>query len=92
MHSGNVLGIGSKKWGAAAIAATAALVTVAPAANASPHVSAVTAIPHPGAPVIVSMGDSFMAGTAGRWEGNSLDPFGNRNYIDRAYVNGQYEV
>ncbi|MGW9438091.1 GDSL-type esterase/lipase family protein [Streptomyces sp. NPDC055607] len=73
------------------IATGAVLGAAGSTANASPLPSVVTAIPHPGAPVIVSMGDSFMAGTAGRWSGNSLDPFGNRNWTDRAYVNGRYE-
>ncbi|MGW9436055.1 SGNH/GDSL hydrolase family protein [Streptomyces sp. NPDC055607] len=44
-----------------------------------------TAAPNRGEPTIISMGDSFIAGTAGRWLGNSNDPFGDRNKTDRAF-------
>lgn len=33
---------------------------------------------------IVSLGDSFISGEAGRWQGNSLNMFGTRNGTDRA--------
>jgi hypothetical protein len=36
---------------------------------------------------IVSLGDSFISGEAGRWSGNSLNPFHNRNGTDRAAYN-----
>jgi hypothetical protein len=39
----------------------------------------------PGEPTAaVSMGDSFIAGEAGRWDGNSSSDFGNRRGTDRA--------
>src|SRR5918995_3209766 len=51
---------------------------LAPAAQAGPG-SSTTAI--------VSLGDSFISGEAGRWNGNSLNPFYNRNRTDRAAYN-----
>jgi hypothetical protein len=33
---------------------------------------------------IVSLGDSFISGEAGRWQGNALNMFGTRNGTDRA--------
>lgn len=36
---------------------------------------------------IVSLGDSFISGEAGRWSGNSTNPFYNRNGTDRAAYN-----
>src|SRR3990172_5227350 len=33
---------------------------------------------------IVSLGDSFISGEAGRWQGNSLNMFGTRDGTDRA--------
>ncbi|MFG2606539.1 GDSL-type esterase/lipase family protein [Streptomyces sp. NPDC048514] len=41
---------------------------------------------------IVSLGDSFIAGNAGRWRGNSDDPFGDRSGTDRAAVPNGYDV
>ncbi len=40
----------------------------------------------PGSPTtaIVSLGDSFISGEAGRWNGNSLNMFGTRDGTDRA--------
>src|SRR5438093_13715370 len=40
----------------------------------------------PGSPTtaIVSLGDSFISGEAGRWNGNSLNLFGTRDGTDRA--------
>ncbi|MFG2603146.1 GDSL-type esterase/lipase family protein [Streptomyces sp. NPDC048514] len=40
---------------------------------------------------IVSMGDSFISGEAGRWAGNSLNNDGDRTLTDRAYRNGGYD-
>lgn len=39
-------------------------------------------------PAVVSIGDSYISGEAGRWKGNSLDIDGDRDGTDRAYVNG----
>jgi hypothetical protein len=55
-----------------------AALALAPAAQAGPG-SSTTAI--------VSLGDSFISGEAGRWNGNSLNPFYNRNRTDRAAYN-----
>ncbi len=59
-------------------AATAAMLAATPLAQAGPT-SPTTAI--------VSMGDSFISGEAGRWDGNSLSPFHNRYGTDRAAYN-----
>lgn len=40
--------------------------------------------PGSGPTAIVSMGDSFISGEAGRWNGNSLNIFGTRDGTDRA--------
>jgi hypothetical protein len=61
------------------VAIACALVGIlAPAAHAGPS-SPTTAS--------VSLGDSFISGEAGRWNGNSLNPFGTRNRTDRAAYN-----
>ena len=45
-----------------------------------------TTRPLTGPTAIVSMGDSFISGEAGRWEGNGLDPLFSRSGTDRAYT------
>jgi len=40
--------------------------------------------PNSGPTAIVSLGDSFISGEAGRWDGNSLNMFGTRDRTDRA--------
>ncbi|MGG8410539.1 GDSL-type esterase/lipase family protein [Streptomyces sp. 12297] len=52
--------------------------------------SAGTAAASPGAgpSAVVSMGDSYISGEAGRWKGNSLTNSGSRNGSDRAWVSG----
>lgn len=42
------------------------------------------AVPGSGQTAIVSLGDSFISGEAGRWNGNSLNMFGTRDGTDRA--------
>jgi hypothetical protein len=37
---------------------------------------------------VVTLGDSYISGEAGRWKGNSADPVGSRQGTDRAYVPG----
>lgn len=37
-------------------------------------------------PAIISLGDSYISGDAGRWDGNDLNPLGNRGGSDRAAV------
>ncbi|MFB7983499.1 GDSL-type esterase/lipase family protein [Streptomyces vinaceus] len=52
--------------------------------------SAGTAVAGPGTgpTAVVSMGDSYISGEAGRWKGNSLTNSGNRTGTDRAWVSG----
>ncbi|MFF7242159.1 GDSL-type esterase/lipase family protein [Streptomyces collinus] len=38
----------------------------------------------------ISMGDSYISGEAGRWQGNSNNWYGSREGTDRAYTNGGY--
>lgn len=63
------------KLGGLVSIACAALALLAPAAGASPG-SPTTAT--------VSLGDSFISGEGGRWNGNSLNPYGTRYGTDRA--------
>ncbi|WP_082527198.1 GDSL-type esterase/lipase family protein [Kitasatospora sp. MBT63] len=39
----------------------------------------------------VSMGDSYISGEAGRWQGNSLTTSGSRSGTDRAYTGSGYD-
>ncbi|MET3986768.1 hypothetical protein [Streptomyces sp. PvR034] len=41
-----------------------------------------------GPTAVVSMGDSYISGEAGRWKGNSLTNSGSRTGTDRAWVSG----
>ncbi len=43
-----------------------------------------SAAPGAGPPVVVSMGDSYISGEAGRWQGNSLSPAPGNDGTDRA--------
>src|SRR5918996_1112784 len=63
---------------AAVLAVAGAFALAAPMAQAGPG-SSTTAI--------VSLGDSFISGEAGRWNGNSLNPYGTRFGTDRAAYN-----
>lgn len=65
--------------GAVATTAAAILATVAPLSTAAASPTSTTT-------AIVAMGDSYISGEAGRWQGNSNNPFGSRNGTDRAYV------
>ncbi|MFK0044349.1 GDSL-type esterase/lipase family protein [Streptomyces sp. NPDC090741] len=46
------------------------------------------ASPGTGPTAVVSMGDSYISGEAGRWKGNSLTNSGDRTGTDRAWVSG----
>lgn len=72
-----------KRWGrlGGAIALTTAL--VAPLAATAPQPAA--ASPGSGPTAIVSLGDSFISGEAGRWFGNSNSSWASRRGTDRAY-------
>ncbi|MFG2835713.1 GDSL-type esterase/lipase family protein [Streptomyces zaomyceticus] len=54
----------------------------APAAHASPG---------SGPTAVVTMGDSYISGEAGRWLGNSLTNSGSRNGTDRAWTGSAYD-
>jgi hypothetical protein len=44
--------------------------------------------PASGSPAVVAMGDSYISGEAGRWQGNSIDPLPGNDGTDRACVPG----
>lgn len=46
------------------------------------------ASPGSGPTAVVSMGDSYISGEAGRWKGNSLTNTGSRDGTDRGWVSG----
>ncbi|MGW7462422.1 GDSL-type esterase/lipase family protein [Streptomyces sp. NPDC054797] len=46
------------------------------------------ASPGTGPTAVVSMGDSYISGEAGRWKGNSLTNTGSRDGTDRAWITG----
>ncbi|MFD9532622.1 GDSL-type esterase/lipase family protein [Streptomyces sp. NPDC060010] len=46
------------------------------------------ASPGNGPTAVVSLGDSYISGEAGRWKGNSLTNGGSRNGTDRAWISG----
>ncbi|MFC8273276.1 GDSL-type esterase/lipase family protein [Streptomyces sp. NPDC057271] len=49
------------------------------------------AAPGAGPTAVVSMGDSYISGEAGRWQGNSLTTTGSRNGTDRAWTGSAYD-
>ncbi|MFJ6104176.1 GDSL-type esterase/lipase family protein [Streptomyces sp. NPDC092359] len=67
-------------------AATAVMLAVGGLLSAGAGTSA--AGPGTGPTAVVSMGDSYVSGEAGRWKGNSLTDSGSRNGTDRAWVSG----
>ncbi|WP_250399269.1 GDSL-type esterase/lipase family protein [Streptomyces cellostaticus] len=77
-----------RPWRPAAAFVTAFLtVTGLLAAGAGPaHAS-----PGGGPVAVVSMGDSYISGEAGRWRGNSNTQTGSRSGTDRAYTAGRYD-
>ncbi|MFP3987364.1 GDSL-type esterase/lipase family protein [Streptomyces sp. E11-3] len=68
-----------------ALAALGTTVTGAGAGTAA-------ASPGSGPTAIVSMGDSYISGEAGRWRGNSLTNSGSRNGTDRAWTGSTYDA
>jgi lysophospholipase L1-like esterase len=40
----------------------------------------------------VSLGDSYISGEAGRWQGNSIDPLAGRDGTDRAFTGTGYDL
>ncbi|MFG3041139.1 GDSL-type esterase/lipase family protein [Streptomyces sp. NPDC048330] len=72
-----------------ALRALLALCTAAGLASVaapSAHASAGT-----GPTAVVTMGDSYISGEAGRWQGNSLTNSGSRNGTDRAWTGSGYD-
>lgn len=73
------------RWRAAALIATLALIAIP--ATASP---ALADGPGVGAPTVVTLGDSYISGEAGRWAGNTngwysaIDALGSSAYFDNA--------
>jgi hypothetical protein len=61
------------------------VVAVVAAALAIP--ASVHAGPNSPRTAIVSLGDSYISGEAGRWQGNSVNPLGDRDGTDRAAYN-----
>ncbi|WP_328911168.1 GDSL-type esterase/lipase family protein [Streptomyces sp. NBC_00234] len=57
------------------------------AAGASPAVAS----PGSGPTAVVTMGDSYISGEAGRWQGNSLTNSGSRDGTDRAWTGSGYD-
>ncbi|GAA2772106.1 GDSL-type esterase/lipase family protein [Streptomyces showdoensis] len=49
------------------------------------------AAPGTGPTAVVSMGDSYISGEGGRWQGNSLTTSGGRLGTDRAWTGGGYD-
>ena len=78
--------IGSRLWGTPARLPVLIMVVIAAALLAvwSSPADETEAGPGSGPTAIVSLGDSFISGEAGRWNGNSLNMFGTRDGTDRA--------
>ncbi|MGW5423345.1 GDSL-type esterase/lipase family protein [Streptomyces sp. NPDC003943] len=53
--------------------------------------SPAVAAPGSGPSTVVTMGDSYISGEAGRWQGNSLTTTGSRNGTDRAWNGSTYD-
>jgi lysophospholipase L1-like esterase len=51
-----------------------------------------TAAPGRGPTAVVTLGDSFISGEGGRWQGNSLDETGSRSGTDRAWTGLGYDT
>ncbi|MFI1937208.1 GDSL-type esterase/lipase family protein [Streptomyces purpureus] len=81
------------RWLAAALAlplvisATSAASAASTASTVSDSTAAASALPT----AVVTMGDSFISGEAGRWQGNSLTNSGSRDGTDRAWTGAGYD-
>ncbi|MEV5971615.1 GDSL-type esterase/lipase family protein [Streptomyces sp. NPDC051921] len=69
--------------GLLALCVAAGIVSLAPSPAAASAGSGPTAA--------VTMGDSYISGEAGRWQGNSLTTSGSRNGTDRAWTGSGYD-
>ncbi|MER7537704.1 GDSL-type esterase/lipase family protein [Streptomyces sp. NPDC097704] len=72
-----------------ALRALLALCTAAGLASVAAPVA--HAAPGAGPTAVVTMGDSYISGEAGRWLGNSLTNSGSRNGTDRAWTGSTYD-
>ncbi|MFF0427809.1 GDSL-type esterase/lipase family protein [Streptomyces sp. NPDC004520] len=72
-----------------ALRALLALCTAAGLASLTAPVA--HASPGSGPTAVVAMGDSYISGEAGRWQGNSLTNSGSRNGTDRAWTGSAYD-
>jgi hypothetical protein len=68
-----------------------ALSLAAAALTAAGGASPAVASSGSGPTAVVSMGDSYISGEAGRWQGNSLTTSGSRNGTDRAWTGTAYD-
>ena len=68
---------------ARALVATAIALLVPAAAQAAPP---------SGPSAAVSLGDSYISGEGGRWQGNSINPAGDRDGTDRAFTGTGYDT
>lgn len=66
-------------------------VALATAALLTTGISPAVAANGSGPTAVVAMGDSYISGEAGRWQGNSLTTSGNRNGTDRAWTGSGYD-
>jgi hypothetical protein len=78
------------RWLAALVITAGTLLAIPAAAQAQPAATEAAAKPT-GDPVVVSLGDSYIAGTGGRWAGNSDDFLFSRGGTDRAWSRGKGE-
>jgi lysophospholipase L1-like esterase len=65
--------------------------TLAAAVLSVTGASPAAASPGSGPTAVVSMGDSYISGEAGRWQGNSLTTSGSRSGTDRAWTGSTYD-
>ncbi|MEU9236872.1 GDSL-type esterase/lipase family protein [Streptomyces subrutilus] len=70
------------------LAAAAMVLPLAVGALMAAGAGASAAGPGSGPTAVVSLGDSYISGEAGRWKGNSLTNSGSRNGTDRGWVSG----
>ncbi|GLY13800.1 GDSL-type esterase/lipase family protein [Kineosporia rhizophila] len=75
------------RWAAVAALAASALLAVPPSADAQPQPQRPS-----GDPVVVSLGDSYISGTGGRWAGNSDQFLFDRGGTDRAWSRDDGEL
>ncbi|WP_244291318.1 GDSL-type esterase/lipase family protein [Streptomyces subrutilus] len=70
------------------LAAAAMVLPLAVGALMAAGAGTSAASPGGGPTAVVSLGDSYISGEAGRWKGNSLTASGSRNGTDRGWVSG----